>query len=126
MLIVVSTSAMVPVMPTSFGRRLRELRKENDYTQRQLAEKAQIDFTYLRKIENDQPGYLPSEEIIRKLAKLLDADPEEFVLLAQRIPKNIQQSMARNPHAAEFLRDASNLSERDWKQILEILRKKRR
>ena len=113
-------------MALTFGGKLRELRKAKNYTQRQLAEKAEIDFTYLSKIENDLPGYLPSEEVIRKLAKLLETDPEELVLLAQRIPKTIQENMAKNPRAAAFLRDASSLNDKEWDRILDIVAKRKR
>jgi transcriptional regulator with XRE-family HTH domain len=114
-------------MALTFGQPLRELRKKKGLTQRELANQAGIDFTYLSKIENDLPGYRPSEDVIRRLAKVLGADPEELVLLAEKIPKTIQQTMAKNPKAAAFLRDAGTLDEKDWDRILKIVarRKKR-
>ncbi len=112
-------------MPLSFGQRLRELRKAKNYTQRELAKKAQIDFTYLSKIENDIPGFRPSEDVIRRLARVLAADPEELVLLAEKIPKTIQRSMAKNPKAAAFLRDAGVLDEKDWDRILDIVARRK-
>jgi transcriptional regulator with XRE-family HTH domain len=108
-------------MPSTFGHRLRELRLAKDLTQRELAKKAGIDFTYLSKIENDQPGYQPSEQVIRELAKLLGTDAEELVLLAQKIPEKIQRAMARNIKAHAFLRSAADLSEADWDKILKIV-----
>jgi transcriptional regulator with XRE-family HTH domain len=113
-------------MAPTIGDRVRELRKAKGYTQRELAEKAEIDFTYLSKIENDLRGYHPSEDVIRRLAKLLSANPDELVLLAEKIPKNIQRSMAKNPKAASFLRDAGVLDEKDWDSILEIVARKKK
>jgi len=37
-----------------FGERLRELRKEQKISQRELATRVGVDFTYLSKIENGQ------------------------------------------------------------------------
>jgi len=112
-------------MAPSIGDRIRKLRKEKSYTQRELAKMADIDFTYLSKIENDLPGYHPSEDVIHRLAKLLSADPEELVLLAEKIPKTIQRAMAKNPKAAAFLRGAGTLDEKDWDSILKIIARKK-
>ena len=57
----------------SFGERLRELRKENNLTLRQLAKRADVDFGYLSKIENDKEGFRPAEKLIRSLAEILHA-----------------------------------------------------
>ncbi|TET67120.1 MAG: XRE family transcriptional regulator, partial [Dehalococcoidia bacterium] len=53
-----------------FGARLRELRILAGLTQRELAEKIGVDFSYLSKIEN---GVLPppSEKVILRLAEAL-------------------------------------------------------
>jgi transcriptional regulator with XRE-family HTH domain len=47
-----------------------------------------IDHTYLSKIENEKLtfGDYPSEELVCKLAEDLDADPNELLLLAEKIP----------------------------------------
>lgn len=108
-------------MLQTFGQRLRELRKSKELTQRQLAKKAGIDFTYLSKIENDQPSYRPSEEVIRQLAAVLQANADELILLSQKIPAEIQRAMTRNTKAQTFLRSASELSEQDWDRILKIV-----
>ena len=56
-----------------FGSSLRKLREQAGLSQRQLASKAGISFTYLSKIEN---GVMPppSEEVILKLAEVLNYD----------------------------------------------------
>lgn len=57
----------------TFGKRLRELRKGRNLSQKQLAELVEINFTYLSKIENERLDFaqFPSEDLIRRLAKAL-------------------------------------------------------
>ena len=85
-----------------FGARLRELRIKACLTQRELAEKVGVDFSYLSKIEN---GALspPSEKVIRRLGEVLNADKDELITLAGRIPADIAQ-MLKNRETLQFLR----------------------
>jgi len=122
----------------SFGERLRQLRKEKGWTQRQLAERTEvrdengvlrkgIDFTYLSKIENDKEQ--ASEKTIQALAKALGADADELLLLAQKIPAETGESMTATEGGRMFLRSARNLSESDWRKLIETvegLRKKKK
>jgi len=113
----------------TLGRQLRELRKAKNLTLRELAERAGLDFTYLSKIENDRPGYRPSESAIRDLAKQLDADADELVLLANRLPRLLEKKITKVPHAQTFLMSASSLSAEDWQAVdalVQELRKKKR
>jgi len=93
-----------------FGARLRELRIQARLTQRELADRVNIDFTYLSKIEN---GVLPppSEKVILQLAEALNADKDVLITLAGRIPSDIAQ-MLKNRKALQLLR-----SERTQKKI---------
>src|SRR3954451_7768719 len=84
-----------------FGQRLRELRKEKRLGQRALAERVGISFTYISKIENHQLdfGEYPSDDLIRRLAKALDADEDELLLLAEKIPDRIRRRVIERPDA---------------------------
>jgi len=53
-----------------FAKMLRELRKENNWTQKQLAEKANSTESAVRHWEND--GTQPSLEMICELAKIFE------------------------------------------------------
>ncbi len=116
-----STWPSVAHMGETLGRRIRDLRKARELTQRQLAERADIDFTYLSKIENDLPDYRPSEKVIRALAVVLKVDAEELVLLAEKLPKPMQERLARNKAAHAFLRTTAltHLTDDDWATLLE-------
>lgn len=75
-------------MSQSFGQVIRQRRKQKGYSQRELAEKLEIDFTYLSKLENDRAKYSPKEDIIRDLAAYLDLDADELVFLAGKLPED--------------------------------------
>ena len=51
---------------TTFGERIRELRKAKNLTLRDVAAKVKVSFTYVSKIENHKLdfGEYPSEELI--------------------------------------------------------------
>jgi transcriptional regulator with XRE-family HTH domain len=85
----------------TFGERVRELRKGKNLTLRELAAKLKVNFTYLSKIENQKLsfGEYPSEDLIRKLAKVLGAEEDELLLLAQKIPEDIKKRVIERPDA---------------------------
>lgn len=85
----------------TFGERLRELRKAKNLSQRALADKVDINFTYLSKVESEKLDFAqyPSEDLIRKLAKALDADVDELLLLAKKIPPDIRERVIERPDA---------------------------
>ncbi len=86
----------------TFGAAVRELRKEAGLTLRELAEKVNVDFTYLSKIEN---GTLPppSQKVIQLLAETLNADKDELFSLAGIIPPDIADIL-KDRRAREQLR----------------------
>ena len=87
---------------SNFGARLRELRKAAGLTLRELAEKVNVNFTYLSKIES---GALPppSEKVIRHLAEVLDYDKDELLALAGIVPSDIAEIL-KDRKARERLR----------------------
>ena len=81
------------------GKRLRQLRKEKCFTLRTLAGRVGVGFTYLSKIENHklEEGHCPSEQLIHKLAIELDADEDELMLLAEKVPELVRQRVIERP-----------------------------
>ena len=110
-----------------FGERLRELRKEAGLSQRDLAERVEIDFTYLSKIENARVEP-PSETVIRKigyeLSEVLKVDmtelTDQLITLAGKIPSDIAQTLSENPEALRILRSLAGdvRSAADWRRLL--------
>lgn len=82
-----------------FAERLRELRQAKNLSQRALASMVGVDFTYLSKIENEKLDFAqyPSEDLILKLAEALQADPDELMLLAEKIPPIIKKRVMERP-----------------------------
>src|SRR5437870_13864770 len=116
----------------TFGQRIRQLRKERNLTQRELAERvaAQLkaddrrgfDVTYLSKIENDKLPP-PSTIAIMQLAKELDAHSDELLALAGKAPMDLGQTLKESEAARLFYRSAQdlNLREDDWKAMKAIM-----
>jgi transcriptional regulator with XRE-family HTH domain len=89
----------------TFGELLRSLRRAKKLSQRALAERVGLNFTYLSKIENgrlDFAGY-PSEETILKLAEALGADADALLLKAEKIPESIRRRVIERPDAFRLL-----------------------
>ena len=84
-----------------FGERVRELRKSKELTQRQLAHRLGVSFSHISKVENERLhfGDFPSEKFIHKLAHDLDADEEELLLLADKVPEGIRKRIRERPEA---------------------------
>jgi len=69
--------------------------------QRALGEKIGVSFTYVSKIENEKIdfGDYPSEDLIRKLARALEVDEDELLILAEKIPPAIRRRVMQRPDA---------------------------
>jgi transcriptional regulator with XRE-family HTH domain len=90
-----------------FGQRVRQLRHQKKLTQRDLATKLGVSFTYISKVENENLHFCdyPSEKFIHKLADELDADEEELLLLADKVPAGIRKRIRERPDAFRRIAD---------------------
>lgn len=59
------------------GSKIRELRKEKELTQEDLAYKAGLDYSYINQIENGKRN--PSMEAVEKIAKALGVKVQALV-----------------------------------------------
>jgi transcriptional regulator with XRE-family HTH domain len=111
----------------TFGQTIRQLRRAQRLTQRELAESVQAlglkaDFTYISKIENDRLEIPPSEALIRGLARILEADAEALLVLAGKFDqKALQAVVAEMPEAGILLRrlQAGQISQKQLRKFLE-------
>lgn len=94
----------------TFGEKIRTARKAKQLDLRTLAAKVGVHFTYLSKIENGKLdfGDAPGEGLILKLAAALDADADELLLLAHRIPERIKKRVLERPDAFRRLAELNN------------------
>ena len=108
----------------NFGTRIRELRKDQNLTLRELAGDVGIDFTYLSKIETGK-GVPPAEETIRRLAVRLNTQPEELILLADKLPVEFERDLLDRPETqiAGLYRTMAGKTYSDdaWREVLKIL-----
>ena len=102
----------------TFGDKIRELRKAKNLSQRDLAAKVKVNFTYISKIENERLdfGDYPSDDLIRKLAKALGADADELLILAKKVPESIRKRVIQRP---DVFRKLAKLDDDALDKILE-------
>ena len=110
-----------------FSEYLRSLRKEAQLSQRDLAERIQVNFTYLSKIENrrvDPPSETVLRNISKELAEALGRDETELsdklITLAGKVPSDIAETLSRNPEAVRFLRQIGDdvRSPAEWRRLM--------
>jgi transcriptional regulator with XRE-family HTH domain len=108
-------------MTQTFGQRIKELRKAKGLGQRAVASAVGINFTYLSKIENDRVDFaaFPSEETIRKLAKVLEADVDELLLMAEKIPDHIRKRVLEKPEAFRMI---ASLDDKSLDRLVKTLK----
>ncbi len=114
-------------MDVSFGTMLRELRRAAGLTQRQLAERLGVDFSYISKLENDRLPP-PAADTIVSIARELGVPPEQLLARTGKIPSDVRKGVSTSQTGQEFLREAQRmeLSDREWGRMLRSLKQLRR
>jgi transcriptional regulator with XRE-family HTH domain len=112
------------------------LRLEAKLSQRDLADRVArrlkkddrggFDFTYLSKIENDR--LVPSAPVILALAAELKGDSDELLALAGKAPADVGDMLKTSEGARMFFRSAlsTQLSEKDWENLLQAIERKKK
>ena len=90
----------------TFGQTVKRLRKAKRITQLELAEQIGVDFTYVSKIENDRTLRSPAEELI---------------LLANKVPQNLQETIVQDTLAVDFLRTVPKFNANDREEIRKFI-----
>ena len=107
--------------------RIRSLRREAQMSQRVLADKVGIDFTYLSKIENQRVAP-PSEKVLTEIANVLAEElkmdeeklADELTIMAGKVPSDLAATLFRNPEAVTFLRSIGEdaWSAEKWQKLI--------
>lgn len=106
--------------PEGFIRLLREGMEKRKISLNQLAERAHISPAFLSRTMNKERG-LPSDTVILRLAKILDLQPHERLLIeAGRVPKDLQSMLAK-AGIPELWRATGELSEDERQQVLKTV-----
>ena len=112
----------VQIIKNTFGTYIRSLRLYRGFGLRELARQLGISAPYLSDLEKDKRG-APPVDLVRAIAKILDADSENIYDLAgisrNTIASDIEDLLIAKPEIVSLLRSANffNLSKQ---QILEI------
>src|ERR1039457_3358999 len=104
-----SSNRQVPArsdLAMMFGKRVRQLRLAKGWRLRDLAGKVDVGFTYLSRVENERLNFgdYPSDALIHRLADALDADEDELLILAKRVPERIKRRVLQRPGRLPCLR----------------------
>ena len=113
-----------PPADETFGQRIKRKRRELRLTQRQVADKLEIDFTYLSKLENDR-GEPAGEKTVRNLAAVLNDDAEELLALAGKIPEQLRDRAQHDVVFARLLRRLPDLPDKAIRDIYQGLEPER-
>lgn len=107
-----------------FGERVRDLRTSKGLSQRALGQMIGVSFTYVSKIENEKIDFddYPSEDLILKLANVLEVDEDDMLILAEKIPERIRRRVLERPDA---FRTFASLDDSAIDDLLRRTRKRR-
>lgn len=106
---------------TDFGQIIKNARQNKKITQRELAKRIGVDFSYISKIET---GALepPSEAVINKIARILEIDPNELFISARKVPIEFINCVFKEDTAANILfRKYQYLTEEQKERIKKII-----
>lgn len=113
-------------MKKTFGQILKEIRRSKSISQRELATKTGVDFTYISKLENDRLPP-PSAETVIKLAEILEIPQELFLANSGRLDNELKEIITGSPEAIKFLSEAKEMqiTNDEWDKLLVNLKKLR-
>ena len=113
-------------MKKTFGNILKELRRSREISQRDLANKIGVDFSYISKVENDRLPP-PAADTIVKISKVLNVPTEILLAESGKVSSNITGLIGSSQEAIKFMLEASNmkLTDDDWKNLTNKLKKLR-
>lgn len=79
----------------SFGKTLQRIRRKKEMTQREVAQKIGMDYSYFSRLENDRFDSKPTRETIDKIAEALECTEEErgeLLTAAGRIDEELENA----------------------------------
>jgi len=107
----------------TFGDLLRATRVAKGYSLRKFAELSETSASWLSLIEQAKNERPPAAERVRRMAKLLGQDPEEWVALAGRIPEDVSDIIKNEPQAMPaLLRAVKGLTADELRKLTEQIR----
>lgn len=93
----------------SFGQHLRYLRSAREISQRQLAERLEMDPAYLSRVEHDHQQYVPNLGTLTRIIKALDLqqkDADGLFVAAGKLPPDVHAKLLEHPQLFSRIRKA--------------------
>jgi len=111
-------------MKITFGQALKQIRREKRVSQRELASKVGVDFSYISKIENDRLPP-PSADTIIRMCQILNVPSEILLAQSGKVSTGIKEVISTSEGAIRFLNEVQEmkLSDDDWLKLTNVLKK---
>jgi transcriptional regulator with XRE-family HTH domain len=113
----------MPGKQDSFGLLLRDKRLEKGFSLRKFAEAVGVSPTYLSQVElgNVQP---PTADRVKRMAELLEKNPDDWIVLAGRLPEDLTEIIQKQPtEIQELLRETSSLTAQQLRKLRDQARR---
>ena len=102
--------------------REKKFKQDRSFSVRQLAQRIEVEPSYLSKIERDQVPP-PSEATITRLARELGEDPDILLAMAGKVSSDLQQIIRRRPQLfADLLRQLRDAPDRAIESVAREIR----
>lgn len=110
----------------TFGQNLRELRRSKGVSQRDLADRVGVDFSYISKLENDRLPP-PAGDTIVKICEVLEVPADELLASTGKMPTDIKEMLSASPSALHFVRQAHEmkLTDDEWRALAKRMKRLR-
>lgn len=109
----------------TLGEIIREARTGRGMKLRELARRVERTPSYISDIENDRR--VPSEDVLRQIAEVLELDFEDLMAHAGRFGSDAEKYLRRSPAATTLFRrmHEQNLSEEEIRQLMDRIQQLR-
>lgn len=116
----------VEVESNTFGHSLRRLRRSKGFSQRELASRVGVDFSYISKVENDRLPP-PAADTIVKICEALGVVPDDLLASTGKIPRQLREMLGTSSSALQFAREAyqMSLTDEEWGEITRQMKRLR-
>lgn len=113
-------------MENTFGTLLKEVRRAKQVSQRVLAERVGVDFSYISKIENNRLAP-PAADTIIKICEVLGVPSEVLLAHAGKVSSDMKNAITASPAAVRFMNQIQEmkLTDDEWKTLSGNLKKLR-
>ena len=113
-------------MEQKFGTLLKDVRRSKQVSQRELADRVGVDFSYISKIENNRLAP-PAAETIIKICEALGVPSEVLLAHAGKVSSDMKDAITSSPAAVRCMNEVKNmkLTDDEWETLSHNLKKLR-